>query len=110
MGRYTIKPRSYPTSVDERAIIAIVGGKRWILFLRVVPSILSEIRYDGWSKLYQQSEIAYGIPIYRGHNSQNRPIPILVYGQQDYFPGILAVLILAPFGSITSEHRKIEWD
>ena len=30
------------------------------------------------------SEIANGILIYRGQYSQNRPIPILVYGQQDY--------------------------
>ena len=29
-----------------------------------------------------QSEIPNGILIYRGHNSQNLPIQILVYGQQ----------------------------
>ena len=34
------------------------------------------------SKSYLRSEIANSIPIYRGRNSQNQPIPILVYGQQ----------------------------
>ena len=31
------------------------------------------------------SEILNGILIYRGHNSQNRPIPILAYGQQGVY-------------------------
>ena len=38
---------------------------------------------DYESKPYLHSEITNGIPIYRGHNSQNQPTPILVYGQQD---------------------------
>ena len=39
----------------------------------------------GWliSKPYLHCEIVNGILIYQGPNSQNRPIPIPVYGQQD---------------------------
>ena len=47
------------------------------VILRVAP-------YHGWYRNHSYTvKFSTGIPIYRGHNSQNRPIPILVYGKQD---------------------------
>ena len=41
----TFKPRSYPTSIDEGTTVIIICGMIFVI-LRVVPSILPEIRYD----------------------------------------------------------------
>ena len=41
------KARSYPTSVNERTTVVIISGMNFCNF-GVVPSKLSEIRYDGW--------------------------------------------------------------
>ena len=94
MGRYTgfeitLKQRSYPTSVDEGTTVLIISGMNFCNF-KICP--LDTPRNPIWwlvSNPILQSEIANGIPIYRGHNSQNWPIPILVYGQQVYRLGLL---------------------
>ena len=48
MGRYIglFKSKSYPTSIDEGTTIVITGDMNFII-LRVVPSTIPEIRYDG---------------------------------------------------------------
>ena len=41
------KQKSYPSSIDEGITIVIVSGMNFVI-LRVVPSILLEILYNGW--------------------------------------------------------------
>ena len=79
----TVKLRIHPTSIDEGTTIVIRSCMNFCYF-KSRP--LDTPRNPIWwliSKPYLHSEISIGIPIYRGHNSKNWPVPILVYGQQD---------------------------
>ena len=79
----TIKPRTYPTSIDEGTTGVIITGMSALCNFKSRP--LDSPRNSIWwliSKPYMHIEIVNGVQIYRGHNSPNRPIPILLYGQQ----------------------------
>ena len=66
----------------EGTAVVIIGGMNFCNF-KSCP--LESPRYPIWrliSKPYLHSEIANDLLIYGGHNSQNGPIPFLVYGKQ----------------------------
>ena len=94
MGRYigVFKLKSYPISIDEGTTKVIISGMNFVI-LRVVPSILPEIRYDGW---YQNRNIFFpGLLFYVYIESPNPknpegPTPDYMYlGAPFLFPGLL---------------------
>ena len=74
------KPRSYPTSIDEGTTVVIISGMN---FCNLKSCPLNTSRNPIWLSILKPY-LHIEITIYQGHNSQNRPIPVLVYGQQDY--------------------------
>ena len=74
----TFKSRSCPPSVYEGTTIVIISGMNFCIS-NSCP--LDTPRNTIWwliLKPYLHCEISNGIYIYRGHNSRNRPNPILV--------------------------------
>ena len=75
----TFKPTSYPTSFDEGTTEVSIS----MTFCNFKSCPLETLGILIWwliSKPFLRSEIANGIPMYRGHKSQNRSIPIHAYG------------------------------